>query len=182
MWSDFFSPGNVSTYQCSANPEQNIHQCTQRNLFEILLNQTEIRLYLPYSNWFGTKRTSVCALNQSENGKYNLISVWFNRERDVSCIFHNLVINWKDFWFQKKNLKHTPSSCCSVQNTCKQSIFEVMLNETKFGLQLHFSDWWTKLNSVWCRINRNCVLCVYVLVRGFFAVGQFAVRKNASFG
>ena len=33
--------------------------CTQRNLFEILLNQTEIRLYLPFFDWFGTKRTSV---------------------------------------------------------------------------------------------------------------------------
>ena len=33
--------------------------CTQRNLFKILLNQTEIRLYLPFSDWFGTKLTSV---------------------------------------------------------------------------------------------------------------------------
>ena len=32
---------------------------TQRNIFEILLNQPEIRLYLPCSNWFVTKRTSV---------------------------------------------------------------------------------------------------------------------------
>ena len=32
---------------------------TQRNLFEILLNQPEIRLYLPFSGWFGTKRPSV---------------------------------------------------------------------------------------------------------------------------
>ena len=32
---------------------------TQRNLFEILLNKTGIRLYLPYLDWFGTKRTSV---------------------------------------------------------------------------------------------------------------------------
>ena len=32
---------------------------TQRNLFGILLNQTKIRLYLTFLNWFGTKRTSV---------------------------------------------------------------------------------------------------------------------------
>ena len=32
-----------------------------RNLFEILLNQLEIRLYLPFSDWLGTKRTSVCS-------------------------------------------------------------------------------------------------------------------------
>ena len=40
---------------------------TQRNLFKILLNQTEIRLYLPCSDLFGTA---------NKNGKYNLISVW----------------------------------------------------------------------------------------------------------
>ena len=33
--------------------------CAQRNLFESLLNQTEIRLYLPFSDWFGIKQTSV---------------------------------------------------------------------------------------------------------------------------
>ena len=32
---------------------------TQGNIFEILWNQTEIRLYLPFSEWFGIKRTSV---------------------------------------------------------------------------------------------------------------------------
>ena len=31
-----------------------ISKYTQRNLFEILLTETEIRLYLPFSNWFGT--------------------------------------------------------------------------------------------------------------------------------
>ena len=38
-------------------PLRNLY--TQRNLFKILLNQTNIRLYLPVSDWFGTKRTSV---------------------------------------------------------------------------------------------------------------------------
>ena len=32
---------------------------TSRNLFQFLLNQTEIRLYLLFLDWFGTKRTSV---------------------------------------------------------------------------------------------------------------------------
>ena len=32
---------------------------TQKNLFEILINQPEIRLYLPFSDWFGIKRMSV---------------------------------------------------------------------------------------------------------------------------
>ena len=37
-------------------------------------------MYLPFSDWFGTKRTlSACVPNQSVHGKYNLISVWFNK-------------------------------------------------------------------------------------------------------
>ena len=56
---------------------------TQRNLFEILLNQTEIRLYLLFSDWFGTAKQHPNSIslvpNHSENGKYNLISVWFNK-------------------------------------------------------------------------------------------------------
>ena len=32
---------------------------TQRNLFEILSNKTETKLYLTFSDWFGTKRASV---------------------------------------------------------------------------------------------------------------------------
>ena len=35
-----------------------IESCTEFFFFEILLNQTEIRLYLPFSDWFGTKPTS----------------------------------------------------------------------------------------------------------------------------
>ena len=38
---------------------QNVYMYSQRKLLEILLNQTEIKLYIPFSDWFGTKRTSV---------------------------------------------------------------------------------------------------------------------------
>ena len=53
---------------------------TKRNVFKILLNQTEIRLYLPFSDWFGTENglRPFAVLNQSVHGKYNMISVWFN--------------------------------------------------------------------------------------------------------
>ena len=61
------------------------HSCVQRNAFEILLYQTEIRLYLSFSFCmilylsFGKQTdTYVCILYQSEYDKYNLISVWFN--------------------------------------------------------------------------------------------------------
>jgi len=50
---------------------------TQINIFEILFNQTEIWLYLPFCDWVGTKRTSVLFQNNRKIGKYNLISVWF---------------------------------------------------------------------------------------------------------
>ena len=38
-------------------------------------------MYLPCTDWFGTAngRCSFAVTNQSENGKYNLISVWFNK-------------------------------------------------------------------------------------------------------
>ena len=58
---------------------------TQRNLFDILLNQPDIRLYLPFSDWFGTQTdVSVCVPNQSKNGNYNLISGWFNKISRIS--------------------------------------------------------------------------------------------------
>ena len=49
----------------------------QRNLFEIALNQTEIRLYLPFSDSFGTEngQCPFAVPNHSEDGRYNLISV-----------------------------------------------------------------------------------------------------------
>jgi len=49
VWSLLFSPVCGNCWRL----------ITQRNLFEILLNQTEIRLYSPFSDWFGTKRISV---------------------------------------------------------------------------------------------------------------------------
>ena len=48
---------------------------TKRNLFEILLNQTEIRLYLTFFDGFGTKWTSV--LFQIERKIVNTIGFQF---------------------------------------------------------------------------------------------------------
>ena len=47
---------------------------TQRNLFEILLNQPEIRLYLSFFRLIWIQTKVHLDPNQSENGKYNLIS------------------------------------------------------------------------------------------------------------
>ena len=53
----------------------------QRNVFQILLYQTEIRLYSPFSDWFGTVNglRPFAVPNQSEKSEYNLISVWFKK-------------------------------------------------------------------------------------------------------
>ena len=37
----------------------NVQRCTQKNHLEIWLTQPEIRLYLPFSDWFGTNRCMV---------------------------------------------------------------------------------------------------------------------------
>ena len=70
----------------------------QRNLFEILLNQIEIRLYLPFSNGRVQTDVSVCVLNQSENGKCYLISVWFDR---ISKIFLCVYVFFSGLYFRR---------------------------------------------------------------------------------
>ena len=51
--------------------------CTQRCLFGILFNQTEIGLYLAFFDSFGTVngQSPFAVPNQSVHGEYNLISV-----------------------------------------------------------------------------------------------------------
>ena len=63
---------------------------TQINLFEILLNQPEIRLYLPFSDWFGTNQTFV----------------WFQINRKM--------INTIWFRFGLTRFELEFSACCSV--------------------------------------------------------------------
>ena len=55
------------------HPKQDHQEVTQRNLFETLSNQPEIRLYLPFFVWFRSKRTSVWF---QINGKL-VNSIWF---------------------------------------------------------------------------------------------------------
>ena len=67
-WASFMKMGSklrgrvcislVGTWSRQFSTDSKI-SCSRRNLFEILLNQTEIRLNLPFPDWFGTKRTSV---------------------------------------------------------------------------------------------------------------------------
>ena len=61
--------------QFSSMPIPTLNEYIQRNIFEILLNQTEIRLYSIFFqielDWY--------PIYQSENSKCNLISGWFNK-------------------------------------------------------------------------------------------------------
>ena len=122
---------------------------TQRNLFEILLNQTEIRLYLPFSDWFGTSN-GLCLFafpNQSEDSKYNLISVWFN---NISKIFlsvytvklhSNLTTNYTD-------KLHCYAICgsnkCSDKANCCQLLLLSNYYWTFNGHQVH----WGKIRAL----------------------------------
>ena len=63
---------------------------TQRNLFEIWLNQTGIRLYIPFSDWFGTKRTSA----------------WFQINRKI--------VNTVWFWFDSIRFRKDFSVCSNI--------------------------------------------------------------------
>ena len=65
-----------------------------KNIFQISLNQTEIRFYLPFFDLFGTtnRQRPFAVPNQSENGKYNLISVWFNKiSKRFFCVRSNIL-------------------------------------------------------------------------------------------
>ena len=63
---------------------------TQGNLREILLNQTETRLYLPCTDrfWTANGQCSFAVPNKSVHGKYNLISSWFNNiSKRFLCVY-----------------------------------------------------------------------------------------------
>ena len=65
--------------------------CTHREIFKTLLNQTEIRLYLPCTDLFGTanEQRPFAVSNQSQNNKDNLISVRFNKiSRKKNSLWH----------------------------------------------------------------------------------------------
>ena len=65
---------------------------TRRNIFEILWNQTEIILYLPFSDWFGATNghCPFAVPNQSVHIKYIFISVWFNKiSKRFLCVRHH---------------------------------------------------------------------------------------------
>ena len=82
----FNEPEKARTVSIFLNPvicNSQCIRCTQRNIFEILLNQPGISLYIPFLI-NQTRNPIPIDSNQSGNGKYNLISVLFN---NISKIF-----------------------------------------------------------------------------------------------
>ena len=71
----------------------------KRNLFEILLHETEIRLYLPFSDWFlkANRHGPFAVPNQLENVEYNLISVWFSKisKRGLRMFYRQLAFKYR---------------------------------------------------------------------------------------
>ena len=53
-WAPIYMGNQIRAINC-----RNSCGCSQINIFEMLLTETEIRLYLPFSDWFRTKQTSV---------------------------------------------------------------------------------------------------------------------------
>ena len=74
--------------------------CAQRIFFEILLDQNEIRLYLPFSDWFGIANGRPFSVpNRLENGKYNLMSAWFNKISKIFLCVHLRVLYRLSAWW-----------------------------------------------------------------------------------
>ena len=83
---------------------------TQRNLFEIIINQTEIILYFPFSDWFGATngQCQFAVTNQTENGKYNIILTWFNKISKIfPCVLQTL---------------YPPSFIATIHDTCMAAL------------------------------------------------------------
>jgi len=84
---------------------------TQRNLFEMLLNRTEVRLYLPLSDWFRTKLMSVWI--QINRCMVNTIWFWFYLIRFIKdfCVYWRLFSTQRNVFPYLLNLKKK-FRCC----------------------------------------------------------------------
>ena len=92
-------------------------RCTQINFFEILLNQTEIILYFPFSDWFGTKRTSV----------------WFQISlKMVNTIWLqvDLIRFWRDFSVCIRLGAQTQNNLCELSEEKFALVFYAKLRRT----------------------------------------------------
>ena len=109
---------------------------TQRNFSEFLLNQPEIRLYLPFPDWFGSKRTSVWI--QINRNMVN--TIWFQvnlirLRKNVSVCNHS--------WLNMPCLKLSRYAWASLKNKQCYSIInnsqtKIILSEALFSYKFFF--------------------------------------------
>ena len=109
----------------SRRPFVKTHQWfrTQRNIFEIFLNQPEMRLHLPYSDWFESKRTSVWI----QINRKMVNTFWFQVDlirflKYLSvCNKHPLILNKLPHLVLRKRLSYLwrYRRCCSGFNISK---------------------------------------------------------------
>ena len=98
---------------------------TQKNLFEILLNQPEIRLCLPFSNWFGSKPTSILIKINRKMVNTN----WFRVD---------LIRFWKEFSVcmnLKECLTYYYNLDFSGENNQLKRVGQNMTNQSKLTFQ-----------------------------------------------
>ena len=92
----------------------------RENLFKILLNQTAIRLYLPFSDRFWNQTDFCLVPNQLENGKYNLISVWFSNISKIFLCVYSFRI-WKANKVQADLLLSKSAQVNSLVKMCMEN-------------------------------------------------------------
>ena len=104
--------------------------CTQRNLFGILLNQTEIRLYISFSGWFGAKRLSVWfQINQkiAYTFRFRFDSIIIQKHIPV-CIYKH---PWHSFLACQEN---------STKPSTQTQLFPIPRKKFLLGAKSQFSD------------------------------------------
>ena len=106
------------------------HAHTQRNIFEILLNQTEMRLSLPFSDWFGSKRKSIWFKINRKIVKtiwFRFDLIRFRKYFSVCTYCQTKVIDWLE--------KHYTHYGVSPQTPQHQNspMFRAFQEETKLG-------------------------------------------------
>ena len=115
--------------------------CTQRNIFEIFLNQAKIRLYLPCTAWFGT--TNGCPFGFISIGKivntiwfrFYLIRIrkdfsvckWYSRAKKLSKATSNLSLTQKPKYSCSLTLPWISSAAkCILKNSHWKTILHVL--------------------------------------------------------
>ena len=111
----------VTKCQSGVSVSRNNHQTyTQRNIFEILLKQTEIRLYLSCTDWFGTANGRVRLLFQLN---WKLVKTFWFKFDEIRF--------WKDFSVCRNNHHNLNSTrnesyfflACSWESFSDNSLF-----------------------------------------------------------